>query len=72
MSSPLIELVIADLCLETIYKIDVDRIDIAVTVLGPQVLEPFDRPTTELAEMMGVANICGSVTYELIKQSGPN
>ena len=46
VTSTPIEVVVADLCLETDYSITVPVIDMTVTVLGPSVQAPFDRPVS--------------------------
>ena len=66
-----IEVVVADFCLETQYVIEVTEIEIDITVLGPVVTKPFDKPVSELELEMDQKNICGPIVYQLILQNGP-
>ena len=66
-----IEVVIADLCLETQFTIQETTLNIDLTVLGPEVTRNFDKPITVLEVQVNQPHICGSVQYELIRQSGP-
>ena len=67
-----IEVVIADLCLETQFTIVQTQIEIELTVLGPSVTESFDKPISLLAVEMNKPAICGSVTYIVTLISGPS
>ena len=70
--SDVIEVIVADFCLETEYIVADMTIEIGLTVLGPSVTRVFEKPTTELAKMMNVPNVCGAILFELIKRQGPN
>ena len=63
MDSTPIEVVVADFCLETQYVIEVTEIEIDITVLGPVVTKPFDKPVSELELEMDQKNICGPIVY---------
>ena len=72
VTSDIIEVVVADFCLETKYVVSEDTIDIGLTVLGPSITRVFEKPVTELSQMMNFPGICGAITHELIKREGPS
>jgi len=63
--------VVADFCLETELRASVMTIELDLTVQGPSVTQQFDKPISDLEEMMNVPGICGAIRYELIKREGP-
>ena len=71
-TSGLIEVIVADFCLETAFFAEIMSIEMSLTVLGPSVTENFDKPKTDLEVMMKIPGICGAIRYELIKKQGPN